>query len=206
MPPAVPVLTLPGPQAPLCWYPSVPTPTPSPPCFLPLLGPRCPLRLPGTPHQAHSRRPAPAPAVPAVSPTWSGSCSVSVLGLPPGDGSTVQPLDQSAEQLRGIGFPGGGGTEARPLPRGSTRLHLDPLLHGSPPPLPAPSSFLSSRSLGPSPHPHDPLVTPLCGWGSSSASVTLSGVLRLLPTRRYCPSGWPQPAWKGAAEGGSPAP
>lgn len=129
-----------------------PTPS-SPPCFLPLPGPRCPLRLPGTPHRAHSRRPAPAPAVPAVSPTWSGSCRASVLGLPPGDGSTVPPPDQSAEQTRGIGFPGGGGTEARPLPRGPTRLHLDPLLHGSPPPLPTPSSFLCLPQSGPLPAP-----------------------------------------------------
>lgn len=73
-PPTVPVLTLPGPQAPLCRCPSVPGPTPSsPPCFLPLPGPRCSLRPPGTPHRAHCRWPAPALAVPAVSPTWSGS-------------------------------------------------------------------------------------------------------------------------------------
>lgn len=136
--------------APLCLPPMLS----SPPCFLPFPGPCCSLRLPGTPHRAHSRRPAPALAVPAVSPTWSGSCSTSVLGLPlGGDGSTVQPPDPSAVQIRWIGFPGGGGTEARPLPGGPTHFHLNPILRGSPPPLPAPSSFLCLPRSGPLPAP-----------------------------------------------------
>ena len=186
-------------------HPCLP-PTPSPPCFLPLLGPRCPLRLPGTPHRAHSRQPAPAPAVPAVPPTWSGSCSASVLGLPPGDGSTVQPPDRSAaaEQLRGIGFPGGGGTEARPLPRGSTRLHLDPLLQGSPPPLPTPSSFLSSRSLGPSPHPHDPLVTPLLWLGVLVCLCNSLGGAPTSPHQTVLPLRMASACLEGSSRGGLP--
>ena len=154
-PPTVPVLILPGPQALLCRCPSVPAPHALLTFFLPLPGPCCSLRPPGTPHRAHSRRPAPALAVPAVSPTWSGSCSTSVLGLPlGGGGSTVQPPDPSAVQIRWIGFPGGGGTEARPLPGGPTHFYLDLLLlGGSPSPLPAPSSFLRLLWSGPLPAP-----------------------------------------------------